>query len=318
MPKKESLENFTQIREDLLKGPYLYRRKNSREDLSIKGTVMVKIATVLILFFFFHTLIAICFTPLVYVMVFPLTTFVFMMTAYYKVVNTHPGKCVGYEPNCSEEEKKKAIERANFCKERGFKLVDIGYPARYCVYCQAFRCERSYHCKKCDCCIMKRDHHCPWTGQCIGTYNLRYFIQFLMLLPSNALFGAIINITYMSKVFTSVMEQPTLFFGISVVVSLFAVVMMIAMGIAVFSLGVHHILLVLSNTTSMEEIEKDRYDCLSHDKAPVFPSYSLSKSSNWKEVMGSTVFEWFCPLFPSRFNPENIDHFTSLSTVEIN
>ena len=37
------------------------------------------------------------------------------------------------------------------------------------------------HCDICHVCVMKYDHHCPWTGKCIGKYNL---ISFYILLFS--------------------------------------------------------------------------------------------------------------------------------------
>lgn len=50
------------------------------------------------------------------------------------------------------------------------------------------RCDRCYvvrfpgvkHCSKCQGCIMSMDHHCPWVFNCIGQFNQKFFIQFLM------------------------------------------------------------------------------------------------------------------------------------------
>lgn len=49
----------------------------------------------------------------------------------------------------------------------------------YCEYCRMWRPAKSWHCKKCNVCIMKRDHHCFFLARCIGLYNQRYFILFL-------------------------------------------------------------------------------------------------------------------------------------------
>ena len=43
------------------------------------------------------------------------------------------------------------------------------------------------HCPICEVCVMNQDHHCPWTGKCIGKYNLISFYCFLF-----GLFGYII------------------------------------------------------------------------------------------------------------------------------
>ena len=39
----------------------------------------------------------------------------------------------------------------------------------------------SKHCKRCDKCIIKYDHHCALIGNCIGVYNHRIFVLFLIL-----------------------------------------------------------------------------------------------------------------------------------------
>ena len=37
----------------------------------------------------------------------------------------------------------------------------------------------SFHCEDCDACIIEYDHHCPWTGKCIGKYTLKFFYIFV-------------------------------------------------------------------------------------------------------------------------------------------
>ena len=34
------------------------------------------------------------------------------------------------------------------------------------------------HCDKCNICVIKHDHHCPWTGKCIGKKNIKIFCVF--------------------------------------------------------------------------------------------------------------------------------------------
>ena len=45
------------------------------------------------------------------------------------------------------------------------------------------------HCQKCQVCVREQDHHCPWTGKCIGKYNLISFYIFV-----NSLFAYIFAI----------------------------------------------------------------------------------------------------------------------------
>ncbi|KAH8283830.1 hypothetical protein KR054_002975, partial [Drosophila jambulina] len=47
---------------------------------------------------------------------------------------------------------------------------------RYCDECEKLMPPRVWHCKICQCCILKRDHHCTFTANCIGHNNQRYYI----------------------------------------------------------------------------------------------------------------------------------------------
>ncbi len=42
-----------------------------------------------------------------------------------------------------------------------------------------YRPPRAHHCRICQRCIRKMDHHCPWINNCVGEWNQKYFIQFL-------------------------------------------------------------------------------------------------------------------------------------------
>ena len=48
-----------------------------------------------------------------------------------------------------------------------------------CMHCEVYRLPSASHCYDCDLCIEDLDHHCPWTGKCIGGKNLKYFYAFL-------------------------------------------------------------------------------------------------------------------------------------------
>jgi len=42
---------------------------------------------------------------------------------------------------------------------------------RYCDLCESYRPPDAVHCASCDVCIAGYDHHCPWTGKCVGSAN---------------------------------------------------------------------------------------------------------------------------------------------------
>ncbi|KAJ2879557.1 Palmitoyltransferase, partial [Coemansia aciculifera] len=42
---------------------------------------------------------------------------------------------------------------------------------RFCRTCKGFKPPRTHHCSDCDKCVLKMDHHCPWTNNCVGFNN---------------------------------------------------------------------------------------------------------------------------------------------------
>ena len=52
----------------------------------------------------------------------------------------------------------------------------------YCEKCQHYCPLRASHCKHCNKCVLRKDHHCPFLDQCVGMGNHFYFLIFLGLL----------------------------------------------------------------------------------------------------------------------------------------
>ena len=82
-----------------------------------------------------------------------------------------------------------------FFSYTGTFLLNPGYPERnedsldgtprikykFCTECEIWeRIDRNIlHCSECGICIEGYDHHCPWTGKCIGRKTICYFYIFI-------------------------------------------------------------------------------------------------------------------------------------------
>ena len=70
----------------------------------------------------------------------------------------------------------------------GFPKHDIdsitGEPRKKFYYCNICKIwanleKKTQHCPDCNICVEGNDHHCPWTGKCIGQKNQKSFIIFV-------------------------------------------------------------------------------------------------------------------------------------------
>jgi ankyrin repeat protein len=70
----------------------------------------------------------------------------------------------------------------------------------FCVNCMVRKPLRSRHCKRCERCVAKSDHHCPWVNNCVGNNNHRHFVLYVLFMELGALAWVWLVLGYLTNV----------------------------------------------------------------------------------------------------------------------
>jgi len=161
----------------------------------------------------------------------------------------------------------------------------IGDKWHFCASCEAVSPPRAWHCSSCNTCILKREHHCMFAGYCVGHFNHRYFILFLVWLW----FG-VVYCTYFNSLYVWTLEDA---FSVFAILKFIFPLIMIMSGmdmsysqVAIFFWSVHvaalllvtvlliyHVRLICIGATTFESNRRIKY-------------YNLGLKQNWLEVLG--------------------------------
>ncbi|KAM7183213.1 putative palmitoyltransferase [Naviculisporaceae sp. PSN 640] len=79
--------------------------------------------------------------------------------------------------------------------------------SNFCVTCMIRTPLRSKHCRRCQRCVAKHDHHCPWVYNCVGINNHRHFFLYLINLTVGVIVFDALTYKYLMDVSTSASEE---------------------------------------------------------------------------------------------------------------
>ncbi|GAM25291.1 hypothetical protein SAMD00019534_084660, partial [Acytostelium subglobosum LB1] len=149
---------------------------------------------------------------------------------------------------------------------------------------------RSKHCKRCNACILKYDHHCFFIGQCVGLHNHKAFCLFLLVQTLLLALGFQITLSGIHSA-----ESPMDWVKANIAMWL-PTVLTFASSFMPFGLLCYHIYLIVTNQTSWEAQKYDRITYLKRCKGMPYPfSKGVTKNiaSFWTENKGSPY--WTLP-----------------------
>lgn len=127
---------------------------------------------------------------------------------------------------------------------------------KFCPTCLIFRPPRSFHCKLCDNCIERFDHHCPWLGTCIGRRNYGYFSKFLLALFALTVSVLVISLDYLLWAFKHKYNKNWIDVGKEEwETGVLALYYTLALAFLI-SLSIFHIRLLLNGKTTAEQLRE--------------------------------------------------------------
>ena len=179
---------------------------------------------------------------------------------------------------------------------------------RFCSFCECNAPPRSFHCWVCKKCILVRDHHCVFTGNCVGHSNRRYYMQMIFYIWMAAAYCNFLHVDYVLEMLhegftwqalvTMMMPMVAWATGIShgykfnvSFISSSSILCFLLVG----ALFIYHLMNVVAGQTSNEKAKK----C--HD-------YDFGWQNNMAATYGRNwTYAWISPFIPSPLPTDGIN-----------
>lgn len=161
------------------------------------------------------------------------------------------------------------------------KLDPVGEEIKFCELCNQYKPPRSHHCRKCEVCIHRMDHHCIWINNCVGFCNHKYFILFLLYVLLSAIVGVLIILIsgYLFLVNQAEFVQWKVF--LVLLAGFECVLFMIFTG----DYLLEQLSLLKNGQNTIEKLHRKYGE-------------DLGRLENLKQILGPTPWLWFFPLPP--------------------
>eukprot|EP00741_Cyanophora_paradoxa_P006301 tig00000989_g6108.t1 len=136
---------------------------------------------------------------------------------------------------------------------------------RFCTPCGIVQPLRSKHCKECNRCVRRFDHHCFWIGTCVGEKNHCRFLWYLITETLVCGWGLLLAGSGLEDRpgFKQWLDDNGFL--------LICIILILMFGMLPFSLAVYHGFLACSNQTTWEMLKRAKIDYLKAVPENVYP-----------------------------------------------
>jgi len=212
---------------------------------------------------------------------------ILILTSYYKSIFTPPGVVpVSWKPD---------LESGLESTETDSGDETPSTKVRFCQKCQHHKPERTHHCRVCDKCILKMDHHYPWINNCVGHKNHKNFLLFLIYASIGIFYALVIVVVcFVDSIRESRgPEDFVSIFGLTILGTI-----LLPVGLGIVMLLSWQLWLVSSNMTSIENEEFEKITYTRKKEGKVYKPtnvYNLGFMANLRTVFGSHILWWWLP-----------------------
>jgi len=204
--------------------------------------------------------------------------------------------CPGYVPDKSEwtDDLEQADGEVQTLVPQAYELKQNG-ERRRCQKCPVpkYKPDRAHHCRICQTCVLRMDHHCPWIYNCVGYHNHKYF--FLLLFYCSISCAAVALTmwdTFIETVNPRYDASPY-----DQMAVMFCEIFSMAGGIAFGLFALFHAYLIMRGMTTIDHMEKVGF----FEHSP----WNVGMRRNIDAVLGPNMAFWLLPFSPPTGNGTN-------------
>ncbi|KAJ7625220.1 zf-DHHC-domain-containing protein [Mycena rosella] len=172
-----------------------------------------------------------------------------------------------------------------------------------CRKCGQAKPERTHHCRICNRCVLKYDHH--WVNQCVGLHNERHFVLFMAYLVLACVSLAATGVPHVLRALgaTDDMSWP---YHVPQIAFVLIYILAVVMALAVGAMCAFHLWGASHGETTVEGHDFDVYRRVAKRRGETFVnSYDLGKRRNLELFfnVGEGGYPLYTLLLPLRINP---------------